>query len=646
MKQSKSAIDITQGILDLEDICCFQGRLRTRSLSHDFLSEQHQSDSEPIRALSQENVHGKIQALQKKLQTQKMHLGPPPLVIAIKQMEDHQHPSKVLTLSENLPHKFHLKSSSQGVLPLSINPILPLFCTSPPSPGVDFNTLPQFIPCLDNSAARHRMSIKPRNQRASTKSRRIPTSDGGRPCSERMIILERPESKIEDGIDDPKEMPNARSYSSQIIRPGKGFTTPAIKCPTSPLKLLKRADDYHLHAVCQSKEKEESALSISADVGTKQILKSDVGMAAKRPNSAGPTRLKGNENHKESLYSSKLKGVEGSAVSTEYTPHLISLGTQQSHPEIDKEQNTVATHAKSNALNRSRVQDTIQEHQLQSQPIKPLLQHRNALPLDNKYEGRNIHLISLMQHSSGEGCLHESTTQQRSLSFSVSSENIHERQRTRSFNEQVEQAGGNKEHVLSLIKPSTNLKTLDLHKNAQLKAIGNATSQTGASEISTKPRDLKIIVSAGQECGDSLENKTCNMTVETQGEVEEVDKANKEMKMNKVSAEQKEEISAEINVKQHNTKVKTAPWLTESTTHTAISQNDSKVGPERETYTVLRSPPLYNNELFIVAECPVFPSIRPQSARMDQEKAELIRFPDFQASAGSPVNITRSTLAH
>ncbi|KAI5621290.1 proteoglycan 4 isoform X3, partial [Silurus asotus] len=169
MKQSKSAIDITQGILDLEDICCFQGRLRTRSLSHEFLSEQHQSDSEPLRALSQENVHGKIQALQKKLQTQKMHLGPPPLVIAIKQMEDHQHPSKVLTLSENLPHRFHLKSSSQGVLPHSINPILPLFCTSPPSPGVDFNTLPKFIPCLDNSAARHRMSIKPRNQRASTK---------------------------------------------------------------------------------------------------------------------------------------------------------------------------------------------------------------------------------------------------------------------------------------------------------------------------------------------------------------------------------------------------------------------------------------------------------------------------------------------
>ncbi|KAL0183927.1 hypothetical protein M9458_019623, partial [Cirrhinus mrigala] len=48
---------------------------------------------------------------------------------------------------------------------------------SPLDPGsVDFSTPPQFISLLDNSAARHRMSIKPKNQRASAKNKRATTS--------------------------------------------------------------------------------------------------------------------------------------------------------------------------------------------------------------------------------------------------------------------------------------------------------------------------------------------------------------------------------------------------------------------------------------------------------------------------------------
>ncbi|KAB5576958.1 hypothetical protein PHYPO_G00204490 [Pangasianodon hypophthalmus] len=558
MKQSKSASDITRGILDLkDDFRCFQSRLGTRSLSHDsiFLSENRQSDPEPPRVLSQENGHRKIQALQMKLQTQKMHLGPPPLVLPIKQTEDHQHPTEVLTLAKNLPHKSHLKSSSQGVLPHPISPTLPRLYSSAPLPGVDFSTLPQFIPCLDNSAARHRMSIKPRNQRASTKSRRMPTSNGSRPRSESMIILERPltESKEEDGIAVTKDMTRVRSYSSQIIRPGKGLTATPIKspCPTSPLKLLVGAnDDYHPRAVSQCKGKDEPAVSTTADKGTKQILKLAEGMVAKRP--------------------------------------------------------------------------------------------------------------------SEEGCLQEAITQQRSLSFSVSSDESHERQRTGSFTGhftgQMEQAGGKREHVFPFIKLSPNLKTQDLHKNAQVKATGKDPSQTGATStpaVSTKPRDLTITVTAGQERGESPANKPRDMAVETQEGVEEADEANKELKMNKVSKEKKEESSAsevklhttsqsEVTVKQHNTEVRSLStrWLPESSTPIAVVQNDSKVGPGRETCTVLRSPPLYNTELFTSAESPVFSSIRSESARRDQERAGLIRFPDLQASAQSPrspINITMST---
>lgn len=44
-------------------------------------------------------------------------------------------------------------------------------------PPLDFSSPAQFTPCLDNSAARHRMSVKPRNQRASTKKRLAAVSD-------------------------------------------------------------------------------------------------------------------------------------------------------------------------------------------------------------------------------------------------------------------------------------------------------------------------------------------------------------------------------------------------------------------------------------------------------------------------------------
>lgn len=58
-----------------------------------------------------------------------------------------------------------------------------MFCLSVPThpsapsasvaaePPLDFSTPAQFTACLDTSAARHRMSIKPRNQRASTKKK-------------------------------------------------------------------------------------------------------------------------------------------------------------------------------------------------------------------------------------------------------------------------------------------------------------------------------------------------------------------------------------------------------------------------------------------------------------------------------------------
>ncbi|XP_051261033.1 uncharacterized protein cracdla isoform X2 [Dicentrarchus labrax] len=197
-KLSQSASDITagKGLGSEEDLACSQGMMGSRALSHEsiFLDDQVLTDAEPARVLSQENVHSKIKALQIKLQQQKMHLGPPPLVLPIRKPEDLDSRSE----DDGLPHSPAEISggdvTTQGALskafPRPLSPItkpvpqtpshpLPLSVPSNSSvvePPLDFGSPAQFTPCLDTSAARHRMSVKPRNQRASTK-KRLTTTD-------------------------------------------------------------------------------------------------------------------------------------------------------------------------------------------------------------------------------------------------------------------------------------------------------------------------------------------------------------------------------------------------------------------------------------------------------------------------------------
>ncbi|XP_058237184.1 immunoglobulin A1 protease autotransporter [Hemibagrus wyckioides] len=212
MKQSQSTGDVTaqeggRGEDDSEDDCHYpEGALSSRALSHDsiFLADPGQS-SQPARVLSQENVHSKIKALQLKLQQQNMRLAPP-LLIPGKRMEDSGTTSEDDGLPRSPPEmsfqevamrrgasKYPEAKSQLSLLSLGgtgseeeeqggfsqpssrpLSPVPYLSITESPSPGVDFTSPAQYVPILDNSAARHRMSIKPRNQRASTKGKKPP----------------------------------------------------------------------------------------------------------------------------------------------------------------------------------------------------------------------------------------------------------------------------------------------------------------------------------------------------------------------------------------------------------------------------------------------------------------------------------------
>ncbi|KAM4731121.1 LOW QUALITY PROTEIN: uncharacterized protein cracdla [Anableps anableps] len=194
-KLSQSASDITAGKgLGSDEDLASQGTMGSRAFSHDsiFLDDQVLSDPDPVRVSSQENVHSKIKSLQMKLQLQKMHFGPPPMVLPIRNLEETAHQSEEFPFhgsNETSEDGTLTKTASQPTSP-PVSPISRLaqtrsqsqmpsyhFSLSGPtysSPTtaeapVDFSTPAEFTASLDTSALRHRMSIKPRNQRASSK---------------------------------------------------------------------------------------------------------------------------------------------------------------------------------------------------------------------------------------------------------------------------------------------------------------------------------------------------------------------------------------------------------------------------------------------------------------------------------------------
>ncbi|XP_039913043.1 CRACD-like protein isoform X2 [Hirundo rustica] len=191
-----------------------KGIMGSRALSHDsiFILETGQEPARPVRVFSQENISDRIRALQLKLQPT-MKLGPPPpFGLHAKRTEDAgtsseddglpRSPPEMSLLHENLnsgvrtrfsdSHK-HLSSlslagtgseeeeqvtlgSSSRSCSTDGQPFTrhgstktgsPRTSDSTISPTANFDTPPELSAFLDNSAAKHKLLIKPRNQRSS-----------------------------------------------------------------------------------------------------------------------------------------------------------------------------------------------------------------------------------------------------------------------------------------------------------------------------------------------------------------------------------------------------------------------------------------------------------------------------------------------
>ncbi|CAH7230105.1 2010300C02Rik [Phodopus roborovskii] len=182
--------------------------LGNRALSHDsiFFPESGQDPARPVRVFSQENVCDRIKALQLKIQCNVKMGPPPPGGIPTRRAEETGMSSEDDGLPRSPPEMslLHdagpamtikiLVSSSRPQSPDHVSDVTVSSGTLDGSlaPVADFNRPPEFSSCLDNSAAKHKLLVKPRNQRSS-KMRRLSSRAQSESLSDLSWTLEEDE---------------------------------------------------------------------------------------------------------------------------------------------------------------------------------------------------------------------------------------------------------------------------------------------------------------------------------------------------------------------------------------------------------------------------------------------------------------------
>ncbi|XP_054442221.1 CRACD-like protein [Pteronotus mesoamericanus] len=254
-----------------------RGTLGSRALSHDsiFIPELGQDPPRPVRVFSQENVCDRIKALQLKIQCNvKMGLPPPPGSLPAKRGDDAGMSSEDDGLPRSPPEmsflhdigpgttiKVSFVSSSRPPSPeqpssrhTSDTPVFPRTLNSSVAPVADFSHPPEFSSCLDNSAAKHKLLVKPRNQRSS-KMRRLSSRAQSESLSDLTCTPEEEES-------DEKPLPTLSSEEKPsagqqdvVLDRGPEPRVPATILPPGGLS-ARRARLQHCPALSASAEEE------------------------------------------------------------------------------------------------------------------------------------------------------------------------------------------------------------------------------------------------------------------------------------------------------------------------------------------------------------------------------------------------------
>ncbi|XP_078067891.1 uncharacterized protein LOC144493000 isoform X1 [Mustelus asterias] len=221
--QSSSNVNIPEPSAALPDSeTGSQGSIGNRAVSHDsiFIPELSTSETVPVRVTSQENMPGRVKALQLQLQ-QNIRLASPGLPISAKKTDD----AGTLSEDDGLPRSPPEISSLHAVLRCStpkpaalverhsslsfggmesedeeqtsskpssrpLSPFSPLvfMTTSSDSLPVDFSSPAILFACLDNSAAKHRIAVNPRRHKPFAKQMKAKRSRS--PKTPKCILLE------------------------------------------------------------------------------------------------------------------------------------------------------------------------------------------------------------------------------------------------------------------------------------------------------------------------------------------------------------------------------------------------------------------------------------------------------------------------
>ncbi|XP_067327603.1 acrosomal protein KIAA1210 homolog isoform X2 [Anolis sagrei] len=170
-----AATDSEPGLLGLPTEPTSKGSMGSKALSHDSVFICESLPDVADKTASQDDLPGKVKALQLRLQPN-LRLGSPPLVIPGKKAED----VGAMSEDDGLPKSPPEISTLHDVLACPTSEVASESASRPLSPVVlghpalamghfvpaDFNSPATPLGCLDTSAARHKMAVHPRRQKA------------------------------------------------------------------------------------------------------------------------------------------------------------------------------------------------------------------------------------------------------------------------------------------------------------------------------------------------------------------------------------------------------------------------------------------------------------------------------------------------
>ncbi|KAJ8397537.1 hypothetical protein AAFF_G00438130 [Aldrovandia affinis] len=246
LRASQSNGDVCNG-LSSEDEAGDQ-RLRdlnSRSLSHDsvFVPEEPRGDTG--ETMSQDNVSDKVRNLQRQI-AQSIKFGPKPHPLRESEGSSDEEdtptsPLQVQAQVEMEPALSQAEVQGGASAPAAVKSPRPK--RTPTATGtiesINLDAVPQSGPRLDNAAARHKLSVKPKNQRISRKHRRI-TQDL-QDVSHPGVLQEEPE--LQKQAETPS-MPWGHDHQPDDKQESKK-------------QKLQEEDDYRLRELQEQKQREE-----------------------------------------------------------------------------------------------------------------------------------------------------------------------------------------------------------------------------------------------------------------------------------------------------------------------------------------------------------------------------------------------------